>query len=58
MERHSTYLKDYSHYTGANLWTELLGEWQESKRILEEQGKVKIYNLNDLSEAKRKELMV
>lgn len=53
MERRNTYLKDYSHYTGATLYTKLLDEWQESKRILEEQGDVKIYYLDDL---KRKDV--
>ena len=41
-----TYLKDYTHYTGATLYTKLMDEWQESKRILEEQGEVKIYYLD------------
>lgn len=48
MERHNTYLKNYSHYTGANMYTQLLDGWKESRRILEEQGEVKIYNIKDL----------
>ncbi len=48
-----TYLKDYTHYTGGTLWSELMEEWKEAKRILEEQGEVKIYYLD---EYKKKEV--
>ena len=46
--RTDTYLKDYTYLTGANVWTELYEELQLDKRILEEQGEVHSYNLNDL----------
>ncbi len=43
-----TYLKDYTFFTGATVGTELWEELQLDKRILEEQGEVITYNLNDL----------
>jgi hypothetical protein len=48
--RTDTYLKDYTYLTGATVWTELWEELQLEKRILEEQGEVNIYNLNDLKQ--------
>lgn len=48
--RLDTYLKGYTFYTGANVWTELYEELQLEKRILEEQGEVITYNVNDLKQ--------
>jgi hypothetical protein len=48
--RLDTYLKGYTFYTGATVWTELWEELQLEKRILEEQGEVITYNVNDLKQ--------
>jgi len=52
MDRRNTYLQDYSHFTGATLYTELLEDWKESRRILEEQGEIKIYYLDGYNKKK------